>query len=461
MSFTEPEPKIGASFFGAVNPALQAFSKVGTALGANFAQDPRQRELYQLQQQQEAQADQQRTQAGIEMAMSAMDDLAAMAEDPQAPQAFQTPEFQKMAARTVKLFRENLQLGGHDPNIADMRWAQIMQQATMPRQEDLVEVWQNGQKVLMPRSQVTPGTAAGPSMAESTAADVDKARQTGAIDYEYDVKRIGAQGAETRRNAAHADSLDDAQPSDKQQQVAALMARGISQADAEDIANDLVRVTVNPVSGKAMLVNIATGVTKPLEPPAAGAAPAASAPQLEPVEDATSEGTGVASNVFAGLNATIGQLIPGGTLFPETADARQRLRLFEREAQRALILNERFATTEQAFIRDMVPSPDRLLADPDVEIQNIQKLRAYLVDLKRQNSVTLQEGNVTADEEGRLIDRNAAIDSVLALMGESGGGDDLGIPKMTLDQLQKLDPANMSAEQLKAASERYRVLGGQ
>ena len=212
MSMTSEEPKIGASFFGAVNPALQAFSKVGTALGANFAQDPRQRELYQLQQQQEAQQDAERIRMNIQQWQEGLAFYAQVAADPRSHSSFQPGGGMHRSLQThLKIGQELFPQAGMDAGMAASMIQSVLAQGQLaPPPEDLVKIYDpvQGREVMVPRSQVTAGAAAGPSMQETTAAEVDRARQTGEVGLGFDLERIGAQGAQTRSNMAFGADLD-------------------------------------------------------------------------------------------------------------------------------------------------------------------------------------------------------------------------------------------------------------
>jgi hypothetical protein len=218
-------------------------------------------------------------------------------------------------------------------------------------------------------------------------------------------------------------------PTENERQIQALVSRGFSQAEAEDIAFGVVRLTQPDDFGTVYMVNIATGESKPVGGGANAAAvggqspvpEAAAGPATPPIAQDVSNATGIGSNVEHIINSTIGQAVPG-SVFPETADARQRVALFEKTAQEGLVNNPRFPVAEQERVRAMIPTAGAWLEDPDDAVRKVENLRVYLEQKRGAIENSLQNARITSESRGALTDQMAAIDRVLNMMGGTGGG---------------------------------------
>jgi hypothetical protein len=219
-------------------------------------------------------------------------------------------------------------------------------------------------------------------------------------------------------------------PTENERQIQALVSRGFSQAEAEDIAYGVVRLTQPDDFGTVYMVNIATGESKPVGGGANAAAvgggqspipEAAAGPATPPIAQDVSNATGIGSNVEHIINSTIGQAVPG-SIFPETADARQRVALFEKTAQEGLVNNPRFPVAEQERVRAMIPTAGAWLEDPDDAVRKVENLRVYLEQKRGAIENSLQNARITSESRGMLTDQMAAIDRVLNMMGGTGEG---------------------------------------
>ncbi len=240
------------------------------------------------------------------------------------------------------------------------------------------------------------------------------------------------------------DTSSGANLTENERQIAALVARGFSQADAEDIAFGVVTITQPDVYGNVYSVNKAEGTSKLIAGPnmggrnsvpgaeggQTGAAPPppAAGPQGPSLAEDVGQSTGVVSNMADLANNTVGQLMPG-TPFPEIAGSRQRVQMFRQSAMEALVNNPRFPVEEQKRVLQMLGAEGAWLQDPDVARQNIGTLRNYLGQKKAAITQSLNSGApLTMEARGQLTDQLAAIDRVTAQMGEPAPQETGGAP---------------------------------
>ena len=198
-------------------------------------------------------------------------------------------------------------------------------------------------------------------------------------------------------------------PTQRQADVAALVERGFSPQQAEDIAAGRIRVATDPVTGETQLVNVATAATQPLGAPS-------SAPTNAPVLTATergrlfnqnasiervlglSEGMAESAAAATGPRGNLGALVNSiagfaGSNAPIPADqiaaARQDIRLFNQIAKSAIVNNPRFPVAEQRIVQEMLPDPNTFFTNPSVEFNNVVQLQEFLRNLQTQNSQSL------------------------------------------------------------------------
>lgn len=207
----------------------------------------------------------------------------------------------------------------------------------------------------------------------------------------------------------------------RERDIAALMARGFPRNDAEDIAAGRVRVATDPVTGETQLVNVATAATRPLggtEPSTTLTATErgrlfnqnASIERVlglsEGLEESAASATGPRGSLGALANSLFGLLgrdapIPAD----EIAAARQDIRLFNQIAKTAIVNNPRFPVAEQEIVQQMLPSPSTFFANPSVEFNKVLQLQEFLRALQSENRTSLGEaptGDLTAEEQAEL-----------------------------------------------------------
>lgn len=217
--------------------------------------------------------------------------------------------------------------------------------------------------------------------------------------------------------------------------IQALLERGFTQTEAEDIAAGRVKASQPDQFGDIWLTNTATGERRKAgeaaqpgaAPPQAGQvsqaqiAPATEQAPQRSMEELAYGGSGPWSNLMATATMVGEGLLGFDEVFPDNANTRSELRLFERTALDALVNNPRFPVAEQNFVRRMIPSPDTFWTSKQQSVRDTLALRNWLEDRKAANAASMQ-GTLTQDERGRLTDQNAAIDRVLSAMGPRPAG---------------------------------------
>lgn len=220
------------------------------------------------------------------------------------------------------------------------------------------------------------------------------------------------------------------EPAPKQTQrdkdVTALLERGFSQNDANDIAAGRLTVTSPDQFGNVHLVNRATGATRvaiqgggqaAAQPPAAVASQSAQIPRATPsAEEAARGGTGPWSYLGAALNAVVGGVF-STDLFPDTQANRQHLRTLNQVVKVAFINNPKIPVAEQKTVQGFLANPDDFWGSPVTNSKNMADLRDFMVRKRMSNEGSLQNATITTEERGRLANQNAEIDRILGLMG--------------------------------------------
>lgn len=154
--------------------------------------------------------------------------------------------------------------------------------------------------------------------------------------------------------------------------------------------------------------------------PQSGEGPKRRADGQGDVFGAVEEGTGPIASFRAGINNVIGPFM-SGIPFEGTNRARAGIRNFNQEAKTALVNNPRFPVAEQKVVQEMLPDPSQFFQDPDAARQDLMELRTFLTNKRQQLQRSVQSGNVTQDEVGKLSNQMEAINRVLGLMGSPDG----------------------------------------
>ena len=219
----------------------------------------------------------------------------------------------------------------------------------------------------------------------------------------------------------------------RQEKINGLVARGKSLNEATDIVDKNIEVSSNEFG--PTLVNKATATQRPLgggrmQPPGPSQAvaqpPSVQQPQsqTEAVQApsmmaAAKEGTGPISNLQQGISNLFG-FVSEGQFFPENTQARQQLSLFNKFAMKGLVESDRFPVYEQQVVKDLLPTPEQILRDPDDAVSNLYQLKSFLEQNIASNEESINNALITPKKRGEMADKNDVMRQVLQLMGDTG-----------------------------------------
>ncbi len=128
-------------------------------------------------------------------------------------------------------------------------------------------------------------------------------------------------------------------------------------------------------------------------------------------EDLT-RSTGPVSGTLQAFNNLFGFLVPG-QIAPNTSEARNRIRLFNKNVVQSLVINPRAPVAEQAIIQGFLTDPTRFFADPDEAVTNMLNLRVFLEDTRQAKATALARRDIGKKQRAEFTEQVTAIDSVL------------------------------------------------
>lgn len=162
------------------------------------------------------------------------------------------------------------------------------------------------------------------------------------------------------------------------------------------------------------------GVTAPQQiPPVQTYAPTQK-PTGQNLKKAAQVGTGTLANLQARIDAIFGQLT-GERIAPEVTDARQTLRTVRQMGVAALMNSAKGAVWELKRIDEVVPNPDKWIANPKTEAAKLEKLKSALLEAKQENLNVLARGAPSVEVVNKLTLNNVEIDTLLSLIGNDTG----------------------------------------
>jgi len=287
---------------------------------------------------------------------------------------------------------------------------------------------------------------------------------------EYDahlLNIIGAGGGDTSQSEA---------------QIAALMQRGYSRKDAEDVAFGFVKTITNPTTGDSMLVNLTTGEARPLQMPDGLPKTVATdlAGQNVTLESVIGEidalknnvngyGLGVGGVVLDAWNRTGGQLVPG-SVSGENIDQRTAIAALRERIIQAISGDPRFSNQDRARIEQMLPSMS-VMESPERARRQLDAVQQIL-DARRQSNAQQLGGGYTPPPGAAdplagapllggptMAPSGDPFAGAPQLPGATGGAPAGSIADMPVENLLTLDPSQLSAADQKALDARLRALG--
>lgn len=248
-------------------------------------------------------------------------------------------------------------------------------------------------------------------------------------------------------------AVDTSKTTENDAQIEALMARGYTRQQAEDIAFGYVKTVTDPVTGNQSIVNITTGQGSPIEmpnglPKSVVTGLTEQQTILDPVIEElagfknalTGEGVGLGGNVLDLWNRTGGQLMPGSINQTNIGQRTQLAALRERVIQ-AISGDERFSNMDRSRIEQILPSTG-IFESAARARQALDQVELIL----RSRSATITQqlgGTVTPGGGGQPAPTT------------SGGT----IETMSDDEILSLNPAALSPIDRKKLSDRLKAMG--
>lgn len=265
-------------------------------------------------------------------------------------------------------------------------------------------------------------------------------------------RRLAHQSEENRLDREQRAALAGGKASQTDKQIGALVARGISQKDAEDIAYGIAKIKTDNISGQHTITNIADGTERPLvfqdgnQQTAQNSArsifsgePLTSDPNKgQPVEllstdpDANTGQRSQAQSLYSmaddatgllpaisEIYTNIGGQIPGmpEIVDPNTVDKRQQFMIAQQALVRALVNNPRFPVGEMDRIREEVDIAPSILKSGKGLRQKMQAVDKGL-RVRLQNMEAISNDRQMPTEARQAARSNVAnIRNFLAILG--------------------------------------------
>lgn len=217
---------------------------------------------------------------------------------------------------------------------------------------------------------------------------------------------------------------------------------------------DFTEVTVDPANivvrkdalGRDIRVNKVTGENLGLIETQAAAPGETTTPVSVPGDAAiTAEelkrGTGPLSGTLQFFNKVLGGFVPG-TIAPKTAEAKQKIGLFNQNLKTRFIANPRFPVAEQNLVKPLLLG-DEFFDDPDLNPQRLLTIRDTLENLKQGKQAAIDAGIISADQKKLFTDQ---INDLNISLNDIPSREELGAKTATVD-ITPLQVGRMSTGQ--------------
>jgi hypothetical protein len=247
----------------------------------------------------------------------------------------------------------------------------------------------------------------------------------------------------------------DSRDPESTRRIAALMARGHSQGDAEDLVYGYVKEVVDPTLGTPMLVNLRTGESRPFganvaseQQRADSASPAPNDRRPRTLYDMSEESTGV----IPALQERWTDIAPqfGAPGVDNVVENRQQFELATNEMIRALSINPRFPVAEMERLRREVDITPGMFRSGDGMRQRMRAIDAGLrVRLENEMRV-VNDPQMPAEQRRNARTAANDIENFLRTMGVPDRADDrfregAGSPSPTGDAVLVTTPEEAQA----------------
>lgn len=227
------------------------------------------------------------------------------------------------------------------------------------------------------------------------------------------------------------------------QKAKALMAQGLDEKTALGIASGRYEISLDPMTGERVMVDVATQQIVPLriagqggqqgnaggQQQGAQARPAGA--QGKTLYQMADDATGVYSGARTGLANTIGQ-IPGAigeiAQAPVQVEAQQSFELFKRDLVRSLALNGKFPVAEQQRIESLVPRG--AMTSPESLKSSLRVLDQELARIEQDMAASVNDPTVPVKQRQEDMQTLRGVRQARERLGiEAGGaGGNVGVP---------------------------------
>lgn len=220
------------------------------------------------------------------------------------------------------------------------------------------------------------------------------------------------------------------------QKYRALLAQGVSEADAMAVASGRFHLSMDPNTGNRALVDMVTGEMRPVT--MVSDVQRHGNPQIEQVAgnpqnqdglyDRIDDATGVGTSLANAATNTIGQ-VPGALgdafTFEDQASASAEFQLLQRDLIRSLSLNPRFPVAEQRRIESLLPRG--AFTSPEMLRQSVTALDRELARMETDLSASANNPNTPIQQRQQDAQTLSAIGITRQRLGvPQGGGSAMG-----------------------------------
>lgn len=205
-------------------------------------------------------------------------------------------------------------------------------------------------------------------------------------------------------------------------QIEALLARGLSRPDAENIAYGFSRLTQNPVTGDTSIVDLTTGEGRLVDfTPGGGllgdtASAGDNAPETTLWELAPLT-AGPESAAAAAASRTIGNIPGFEDVGSQTTAARQFVNAAQNDLVRALSINHRFPVAEIERIRREIDIAPALVDSPASLRSRMTAIDRYLRSRMESELAAAQDPTLTVQDRGAAARAARDISNFLGRLG--------------------------------------------
>ena len=240
------------------------------------------------------------------------------------------------------------------------------------------------------------------------------------------------------------------EPSAKQEEIQRYLRTGVAkdEAEATKLAEGLYEVVGPDVFGRSYLVDTSPkgGVVREI-----GTAPGVEKadPEKTPATKGekesflsvqlTEEALGPFSAAKQLINNIIGPFAADKEMFPETEEARNKIRMFNQRIKPYFMVSNRGNTYEMKNMDRFLPSPDRFAQDPDAAKSMLRNLHQMLTANIESKQNLLRSGGVTAKQREEFIGDINKLQTAISLLPDKST---LGMP------LTETDVRDMSTDEL-------------